>query len=688
LWVTTLETTGGGGGGGGEEITAPTAPAAPLVTKNCAGSTLVVSNPAWDTNEAHPTSTLEIERSDDGGATWTPVHTFTVAGGTWVDASALKYIAYEYRARGVNSEGESAWSAITTITLQSATLAIVILAPVNAATLAGEQLLRFSLADAGAPGVLTPDIEVSINGKPYNVAPTIETPNACIADNIEAFNTIYVLPFDTRDWNNGAKSIRVEAKGTDGCRAKADRAVTFNNTLKTQIFFRDFLASAAMTGHVIGSASIGVELRARAAGLTLLEANARRRYFMETGTRNGTALDDDFTDEAWNAHSPVVWTRGAGWDEEGTRLARLQLFARVFYASPLSAHVRTREKWTPEFDLSLWETAGLPVVKVRSIATGKHLVFVRNNVDAKVFRYTEDGLAEIVLSPTCPDARDAIESGGKIYIVRATGAVRCYDADSGEATFRDVSPAGETRVAKFIEVVGGKVLLLCTDVNSTRCYDLSFAAPKLLWTLAAVATFAVSNDGKLWLAAGAALYGSDAGTAAPTLVKAFASNVVSFWRPDCGLADGTVMRHDGVGAGGNGWSQVADIGAFAHVARWTGGIPGESIEDDARGVAGGLDTWLTGEMQNGSWLDERELMVPAEVEAEVTKTTALDVFSVETGAASETQPAQRDERLLIGTDAGLFVYTRSVITEAQGAVRLSHDTLQRITPYPQPAPVA
>jgi hypothetical protein len=542
-------------------------------------------------------------------------------------------------------------------------------------------------------------------------------------------NGIYEALVDTRDFSNGARVLHASMRGVGGCRKSVTRAVTLANTLQGNIFYRDTFC-AVNAGYVVGDACIGAETRA-------LEENTSRRYWEQWGVRSGTALDGPYQHADWPKHQMVLPVLGASYAASGKRFERRNYSAHVTFRLPLAREVRFRRKWTPQFYLSCFDLDAETVAKIRPIAQGRHYAFTTN--PARVWMYDgkgvqiygdfsvnpvadEDELGEDEQSGDFPDidllgsnifAPDAIDcavlggeaTGDKVYVVvppgtdLPNGEVFAFDPDE-DSNAVEYGIRREKRVPRFIEAVGGRIICLYVHdegvslpsaSNRTRAYDLTFKQPALLWQLASTATFAGLDGDTLFVACGHRLY-STTGATAPTLVREFAADVSAASKTFVGLVNGEVWKK-----GATGWVRVLSrAGAIGGVTSWNAGTVGEAQTDAARGVCAGDGERLSGERSNGTWMVERELVLPVDLDESgksVERVTALDLFSlpVDTPAGAddaETLP-QRDERLLVGTaESGLlFVYQRSALSEQNGAIAVSHDSVPRVFPFPRRAPV-
>ena len=504
-------------------------------------------------------------------------------------------------------------------------------------------------------------------------------------ENGTPLNGVYATWIDTRDLANGAKTLKVSARGVGCCRAEATRSVTLANSLFANVFYRDIRRSAR-ADLVIGRAHIGIEVRA-------LEENLARRYWVQHGARSGTELDGPYKHEDWHKHQPVLLEQGEKQNAQGARIARQQYNAPIVLPLPHKPEMRVRQKWTAQFYLAAFDTGSSAVAKIREIEPGRHLVWTSGA--ARAWVYDGETLGPLFVGAD-NDAGDAIDGAlldDKLFVVRPSsddnprGELFAYDTDAGQVAML-YTVRGETRAPRFVERVGARVLALYVDAEqapATRCYDLSFGAPRLAWQLAAPVTFCAPVAGGLAVAIEGALWTSADGLAAPALSFEFPAPVRAVSVDWVGLENGQVWKRAAAPA-----VVLQRAGAVTGVATWSAGTTGEVAgQETARGVVGGASSWLSGERGNGTWYDEVELTLPLDLSSKtVDAVSALELFAVDLppiqGDTDAAPAPQRDERLLIGTrQSGLFfVYQRSALSERDGAIATSHDTAPRVFPFP------
>ena len=662
-------------------MSAPTTPAAPTVTKSCATQTISVQAPAWPSG----TTSMEVQREDAGVASAT-VNTWSAAGGSYTDATVVRFISYRYRVRALNSVGASAWGAWSGAIELRSTTTLAWDAPAASSSLSNEVTLAFT------PSAPITEAAIEINGLPV----------VAILDGAQ-----YVATIDSRDYANGAVTLRALGKGADTCWAEATRAVTFDNTLAGSVTYQLIRVDNQRVGQAINRLDVGLKTFA-------LPASARRRYWLQTRLISSgmdglpadmTSLNASALAALWDKGQPITLEKGHESTATGARIA-----ATWHYRSGVLLEKTGQSAWlmirkTAAEVLSWWESGYDRLGSIKRDSDGDYWMLARTDDDsgAGLWRFQADASGdhwgeEIALTASAPDARDFCHLGDKVYLLRNTTAtaatVRVLDRDSGEAIL-DIAIPGEARKATFIEAIGSKPILLCVDgalgSNRTRAYDLSFAAPKVLWGLnEAVTTVAVLN-GKLLLGTATGLYGSDGGTSAPALIGALPASVSAIGmealengRGLVGLTNNTVYSF-ALGAGLDALPLATLADDVVALATWHGAL------DLARGVAAAQST-LSEQGNGGVWVNGATLDVPAGVTGTVAAITALRRFERTAKAAVGTPggpgfvPALLDERLLIATrDSGLLaVLERSAINESSGAfMGYEHDEIY-VVPFAAP----
>lgn len=497
-------------------------------------------------------------------------------------------------------------------------------------------------------------------------------------------NGVWALRFDARDHFNGSRSLGVMTRAVGCCIVATSRAFTLSNNANRGTLYRDFDLTVPQEGMSVADAVFGVEVPA-------VEVNTARRFWAQWRARSGTALDGTYLDSDWlDKHQGVATTRGQHWDASGQRFERTQHNAHIRFKAPLSPTVRVRERWVPQFYQSCFPTGCGSVVKIREAAPGAHFVFGVN--PAKAFLYDGETLRLVcdLATQSATNATDAAGLDDKLWVLSDT-TLFVYDGDAGQSAL-NISIRGETRTPKFVETIIGttngkpdsRVLGLFVSGTDTRCYDLTFQSPKPLWTLAGVATKTFLQKGvsapSLLIAVGASLYVSIGGTATPALVYTFPANITSADDGIVGLANGHLYQ-----LAGTTWTDALTLPApVGGALRWQGGLTGETNTQNARTIAGGGSNLLRGQRPSGAWMDEVTFQVPTGVTGSVGAVSALGLYRKESKStdAAGTTTTTADERVLVGTSPSglLFVYQRSALSEADGAVLVSHTTGQRLLP--------
>ncbi len=436
-------------------------------------------------------------------------------------------------------------------------------------------------------------------------------------------------------------------------------------TQNLRVYYRDPVQwSQEREGMEVWAASFGIS--------ALLECpNPGCLEWAQIAFRSDATLDGIYTDATWDAHQLGTLKQGARYDAQGERPAQSRRYANVVLDEP-GAVVRARLKFTPVYEMWALPTGATSVAKIREIEAGKMFIFATG--PALTFTYSA-AASELpragVLSPlktlgdyNATDATDAAILGDKLYIVRP-GELFFIDLDSGQISM-NYTPRGETRAPKFVETVGGSAFAVFVDAGlssgKTRCYDLTFGAPKLVWQIDDSVTMVSPVDGDLWIKSGSKLYISSGGSGAAVLAFTFPAAITALSADYVGLNNGAVYRLvDGA------WTlRVTLASAISALSKWHG-------DGDAETALAGLATdLLHRELPNGNWSEDRQLIVPATLApATVAGAVSMALYSKELAAADEFNPAQNDERQLIGTMASglLFVYRLSDLSEEKGAFK-------------------
>ncbi|HEY0076828.1 MAG TPA: fibronectin type III domain-containing protein [Abditibacteriaceae bacterium] len=678
----------------------PGTPDAPTATRDCADGVINVTAPAWD--EDPEVTSMELRRRVNAGGgfgVWSTIHTWVADGGTYEDSDVAAFSIYEYAVRALNGAGESAWSTVASLTLQSSNLTLTWQLPLADAEIAARQTLRVQLVDSNE----TFDVCGGVNG---GGACALQSANITLyLDGIQVAltwtkisgstrNGFYEAVLDTRDYAQGERTLQIRAKGSDCCLAKADRDVVFDNTLRSgTLYFEHRWEGAPPAGQEYGKAQILMQNEA-------LYDHPTRRYWVKMGL---TTQEADLVD--WASVGLTPSAKGEAFDElqpflatglqKGTTPTREQVGGYVPLLTP-GPELFLVQQWNPVEALSTFLT-GITVGAVRSIrrfSNGLYHVFASKDdgTTAKLFSFDcEEGLTELLdLSEhNAADALDCIRVNDKYFVV-TPAEVFTVDVDAGEIEM-PTDPRGETRLGRFVLKVPGATagndiaLGLYVDdeleEEQSAAYDLTYKSPKLLWKLDEVVGLAEYGAGQLLLAAGAKLYITDDITGAPTLDHTFGANITSLGLSDenwlAGLADNHVWA-----LVGGAW---VDRGALTTpplaLSGWEGS--GETFYE----VAGGDSAQLFERILSGGlWSDLRQIVAADEEDVEVTQITALARYSKVTREAQGTpgEPGYQPEvsviGVLIGTapDGALLLLELSPITAANAllASKMSHYALE------------
>lgn len=454
----------------------------------------------------------------------TLVATFNSSSDTYTDPTATTGDAYTVKAH--NSIGDSVASDPFTLNIASTKLALTWQTPAASATLAGKQLLSFSAsASLINPRILIRGLEAG--------TPTFNESNSH-----------YELTVDTRDYANGAVVLTATATGSDGLPATATRSVTITNTLASGVRYNIIKwLSAPADGEAWSQALLSLE------NIALSGIQRKWRWVLSAVTKalpatqliGGSATDSEKA-TAFQTLQKVVMERA----QVGTTPDRVQLRSSVQMA-PAGDKVYWVQQWTPAQFLSHYLTGCEQVIKFREIESGKWLVFANSPTGtdaAKAFIFDGETLSLLVdlNDHGATDATDVALLADKLFVV-GPDELFAVDTDSGEATL-NLSPRGETRAATFVENIGGKMLAVFVDAEleeaATRCYDLTFTTPKLLWALDD-ATGVSWTDGTTWLlGAGPKLF--EVVNNAPTLKQTFSANITALMNNYVGLESGSLWR--------------------------------------------------------------------------------------------------------------------------------------------------
>jgi hypothetical protein len=665
----------------------PAVPDAPTLEKSCAEPKITVTSPAFSEVEDAETERIEIQRSDDG-ENWQAVHAFT-APGEWDDETVLAALEYSYRARACNDAGCSAWSTPASISLISETLELAWLEPAENEVLSNKVTLGFSLDDSGEtpnecgdPVVsgecddAVPEISLFLDGIALP-APQLQSGTPRHGE--------YSLSLDTRDYASGTRVLKILARGTDCCYQKAERAVSLQNTLRRgTLYLQTDYPFAPPAGREYSQAEISFQNET-------LNSNPSRRYWTRHGLTTGAPFNffdsetsDEDKAEAFDELQHITLQRG----QVGSTPDRTQHFATPLL-SPAGDEIHWVQQWIPEQSLSFHTTGCERVEKLRDGGEGKTLVFAHNadGSGAKVFEYELGELDLLVnfAALNAANATDAARLNDKIFAV-AGDEIFAFDLDSGQATL-NLAPRGETRSPRFVENVGGVIIAVFVDEalseKRTRAYDMTFAAPKLLWSLDEAATRVFPAEGGLIVACGEEYFATDSMANAPTLAHTFAAAITALSEHRVGLQSGAIWRKDG-----EEWIEEVAGGStpINALAAWEGA--GETM----LGVAGGESPQLIEELSNGQWIDGRTIEPAAGMSETIGSITALSRYekivtpAVGTPGQPGYTPAETEIALLIGTapDGVLAALELSDWSEERGALKASRVSHLNIDAYSAP----
>lgn len=192
--------------------TVATPPGAPTNLTGTLDATLPQSrvNLSWSTGSPAPT-TWEVQRSSDGGTTWTALTTNQPVGTTTYAASGLAAsTTYKFRVRGLTSTQTGTWSGVVTVTTQSAPPTC----SVSSATASP------STQSKKTNGTLQGDVGLTVNtsGTCSTLQAVFDTsPGTTKTLTFTASGTVYSLTIDKNaysDWSTGTKTIFVKRSGT------------------------------------------------------------------------------------------------------------------------------------------------------------------------------------------------------------------------------------------------------------------------------------------------------------------------------------------------------------------------------------------------------------------------------------------------------------------------------------------
>lgn len=696
LFTTESTAEQGEGGSGG----APDVPNAPTVAKACAMGGINVYAPIWDTDPE--VTSMELRRRVNAGSgfgAWSGVlAVWSVSAGGFFDSDVEAFSTYEYQVKAVNGDGGSDWSAAANITLQSSTLSIAFTSPAaSPTTLAKKQTIRVTLTDSaettdacggvsggGACALSSPDLRAYLDG--------LELAGTWVNVSGTPRNGVWELSWETRDYANGARVLKVTAKGCDCCRAKATRTIATLNNLRTDVGYIEIKRTALpATGWQYKQAAVLLQNEP-------VSANPMRQFWARAAV---STTDPDMNWEssgisatakasAFEAMQRITLREGQ--KEEAADLT--QMHAEPILA-PAGNEVHFVLQLNPAQVISARLTGCERVAKIEQIRNGEYLVFADSPVGgdaAKAFRFTYSDfvlLADLD-EQGAGDTFDVALLNDKLFVI-APDELFAVDLDSGQATL-NLSPRGETRAPFAVVTTEDRVLAFFVDdeeEEATHCYDMTFAAPRLLWSLDTAISKVRWLNRALLVASGNMLLSTTRIGEAPEEVHTFAAAItavgadaISFY---VGLSSGAVWRL----AGGTWTNETTLANDVAAVGAWLAdGVT-------SRGVAGRADDEHLTDETSSAWVDARVIVPPASVEETVSGITALEGFQQIVKAAIGTagqpgfEPAEVINALLIGTgDEGvLLMLEQSTFDETQGAFLTSEVSHLGLSAYQGVVPI-
>jgi hypothetical protein len=714
----TDESDDGGGSSGPGGV--PTAPGAPGVAKICATQKLSVTSPAWASGVIKMELQREILDSSGASVAGTQITRpdFASSGATWLDGDVLRFTRYRYRARATNQLGASTWGPWSApVELRSATMALTLTvstpsgtAQAPGATISNRVALQVNIADAasGACAIEGEDVELlaTLDGKPITLVWTR-------ASSARRDGGIYVADWDTRDFASGLRTLAVAARSADCCWQEVHAAFTLSNTQRegTQYSLLQWGLSP-LGGGVYTTAAIALQQHP-------LSANLSRRYWISSVLSPLTLLDlveSDVTPEAkaklfaaqqlvrlqpGQAHELVTDPLRGGQEWHAVAL----LDAVVSESAAVKWDLVTWAlQFTPAQRWTHYETGCEVVGKIRPMAEGKYFVFASSPFsedNARVFLFDGSGLHLVrdLGADLAGDAEDVALLDDKLWVIRPEGdgwEIFVIDLDSGQATL-NIAPRGELRSPRYVELIDDVILGIFVDetlplLQCSRGYDMTFGAPRLVWSLDEAVHGAWGDGAGLAMWSGSKYFRLRDGV--PVLARTFDHPITGAWfdeesdegelsgfvRERVFLVDGSVWQRVA-----STWTQVlaANPQTLWAGASWRGG------RDRQHGVAGGETAQLVEELADGSWMDARQVPGLASEGLAVSNVASMMRFfqvieeaQGDDGLPGAQTPAIVDERLLVGTGAdGLLCVLQLNDLSSQGALLASKISHPSLDPY-------
>jgi hypothetical protein len=485
---------------GGDDISAtlhvvpaeypPDTPDAPATTgHDCEAHSVTLASPLWpgdnDTTNK-PVVSIELWRVAAGGNVATDgvlIGSFESEADTIDDETVVTPNHYDYYARAVNEEGNSAFSEVLEVAFVSG-MVLAFLAP---AAVPLRELVQVA-------------VQVTPNGVTLDELHVFFGSDELVMQQAEANPNIWFCDLDTDALLQGPATFSAWAIDTGGCKTEpVSIPRTLDNTLRASVRWLQL----SRTDELVAQ---GVQAHAK-----LLPSGAdgtREDCIIEFGILSPAPTapaEGDYTDEqlaaldtAWinwqkirlDANVPLLRTGEPGDDGE---------YSEGAYTAALRARCQRRQR------IDTYEVAA-PVT--RFIAEEERVLAFAG---ARIYCYDEDGWSLWRdISAILPDAFSLALRGDKIFAVTGSGPsarIVSIDVDSGDAAFSGAA-LGETKPALFAEYWSGPdvVVLAYSDGTSTTLWQQKTDQVKKIGDIAggvtllraAGDTLAVACDGVLW----------------------------------------------------------------------------------------------------------------------------------------------------------------------------------------------
>lgn len=648
----------------------PVKPAPPGRTIAGNPTRITVVPQAWVVDTFRPTTFMQIARND---APDMVLATLTASGATWDDTNVQDFASYAYRVRVGNIGGVSDWSDYgPSIPVESQTCFLTIQSPPANDTLSGAVDVRVKVLDTQGE---TSNHVANVAGAtlPPLLLRTGTTQSGTLA-----------TTWDTRDYASGLVELVARCIGSDGLPARYMANYTVENSLARLTRYKDEVYNVPPeAGQEYYRAYFGVrngDLSTNPNRIALVQMAARTDA-TEGGPFDTIPTDPQAAAEAFLKHQLLIPSRGRNLSAQGRRRAHTDYRVLKELVAPGST-VAVRFKASPEISANFYQTGFDTLAQIEVVSDGVYRIFARDDdFDGAAILEFDGTKLSTKVDLTGYGARQVAQRGTYYYAVCQSGSDRylmLFDTDPASDP-RDAEVElvmrREPRKPGFVAAVGDNALIVCVDeaLSSARthCYQHSDKTgnPRFVWVLDAAVTGAWSRDGKLMLACGNALYSSDGGTAAPTLVHAFASPVISAGamvngQPAVGLQNGQLQRIKG-----NTWEVTTTLpGPVLATSAWAGGL------DNTRLVAGGTGATVAQQATDAlSWAGAFDVVPPAALAAPVTQIAALAQYTKQIKAASgsptspDYTPAVVREMLMVGTGSGAGAHKGLLATYERSA---------------------